>query len=80
MMVVTGCGRGRGLVMSATGSVYSWCRRRDPASGGRMGSRCPRWASTILRYAAHVRLYLKPCLGRILLADLSVQHVQACSP
>ena len=27
-------------------------------------------------YAAHVRLYLKPCLGHILLADLTAGHVQ----
>ena len=33
--------------------------------------------STIRGYAAHVRLYLRPCLGRILLADLTAQHVQA---
>lgn len=34
-------------------------------------------ASTIRGYAAHVRLYLRPCLGHILLADLTAQHVQA---
>ena len=34
-------------------------------------------ASTIRGYAAYVRLYLRPCLGRILLADLTAQHVQA---
>jgi hypothetical protein len=34
-------------------------------------------ASTIRSYAGHVRLYLKPYLGRILLAELSVAHVQA---
>jgi integrase len=33
--------------------------------------------STLRGYAAHVRLYLKPCLGQILLADLSGAHVQA---
>lgn len=33
--------------------------------------------STIRGYAAHVRLYLKPCLGHILLADLTAGHVQA---
>ena len=27
--------------MSARGSVYSWCGCRDPATGGRLGSRCP---------------------------------------
>jgi integrase len=33
--------------------------------------------STLRGYAAHVRLYLVPYLGRILLADLSAAHVQA---
>ncbi len=33
--------------------------------------------STIRGYAAHVRLYLKPCLGQILLTDLTAHHVQA---
>jgi integrase len=33
--------------------------------------------STIRGYAAHIRLYLRPCLGHILLADLTGQHVQA---
>ncbi len=33
--------------------------------------------STMRGYAAHVRLYLRPCLGHILLADLTAQHVQA---
>jgi integrase len=133
--------------MSAQGNVYSWCGCRDPATGGRLGSRCPRrgqrghgswylslelppgpdgkrrrirrggfptrraaekalarlrmpagpealvttgewldrWleqrsgprTSTMRGYAAHVRLYLKPCLGRIPLADLTAAHVQA---
>lgn len=34
-------------------------------------------SSTLRGYAAHVRLYLAPCLGQILLADLSQTHVQA---
>jgi len=34
-------------------------------------------ASTVRGYAAHVRLYLAPCLGQVLLADLSAAHVQA---
>jgi integrase len=34
-------------------------------------------SSTVRGYAAHVRLYLAPCLGQILLADLSPAHVQA---
>jgi integrase len=133
--------------MSARGSVYSWCGCRDPATGGRLGSRClqrgrpghgswylslelpagldgrrrrirrggfpartaaakalarlrmpadpesvlttgewlERWLdqrtgpreSTIRGYAAHVRLYLRPCLGPILLTNLTAQHVQA---
>jgi integrase len=33
--------------------------------------------STLRGYASHVRLYLAPCLGKILLADLSHAHVQA---
>jgi len=34
-------------------------------------------SSTLRGYAAHVRLYLAPYLGQILLADLSPAHVQA---
>lgn len=57
----------------------------DPAGLVTTGDWLDRWLgerrgpreSTIRGYAAHVRLYLKPCLGRILLADLSAQHVQA---
>jgi len=33
--------------------------------------------STLRGYAAHIRLYLGPYLGQILLADLSTAHVQA---
>ena len=33
--------------------------------------------STVRGYAAHVRLYLAPYLGQVLLAELSVAHVQA---
>jgi len=33
--------------------------------------------STMRGYASHVRLYLEPCLGQILLADLRTAHVQA---
>jgi hypothetical protein len=58
---------------------------RGPGSGPDNGEWLDRWLqqrtgpreSTIRGYAAHVRLYLRPCLGRILLADLTVQHVQA---
>jgi len=28
--------------MRAEGSGYSWCGCRDPATGSRLGSRCPR--------------------------------------
>ena len=40
-------------------------------------SRAAPRSSTLRGYAAHVRLYLAPCLGQILLADLSPAHVQA---
>ena len=33
--------------------------------------------STLRGYGSHVRLYLEPCLGQILLADLRTAHVQA---
>jgi integrase len=33
--------------------------------------------STLRGYASHIRLYLDPCLGQILLADLRTAHVQA---
>jgi integrase len=55
----------------------------DPEALVTTGERLDRWleqrsgprASTIRGYAAHVRLYLRPCLGHILLADLTAQHV-----
>ena len=34
-------------------------------------------ASTMRGYEAHVRLYLVPCLGQVLLAELSAAHVEA---
>jgi integrase len=52
-------------------------------SGRWRGCRCPLPVitgprpSTLRGYAAHVRLYLVPYLGQILLADLSAAHVQA---
>ena len=57
----------------------------DPAALVTTGEWLDRWlaertgprASTIRGYAARVRLYLRPCLGHILLADLTGQHVQA---
>ena len=42
-----------------------------------LASRTSPAASTIRGYAAHVRLYLAPYLGRVLLAELSTAHVQA---
>ncbi|TMR05714.1 hypothetical protein ETD83_05605 [Actinomadura soli] len=36
-------------------------------------------ASTISGYASHVRLYLAPYLGTVVLAELSVAHLQAVS-
>jgi integrase len=42
-----------------------------------LASRTSPAASTIRGYAAHVRLYLQPYLGRVLLAELSAGHVQA---
>ncbi|MFI0447479.1 hypothetical protein [Actinomadura sp. 6N118] len=34
-------------------------------------------SSTVRGYASHVRLYLAPCLGKILLTDLAVLHLHA---
>jgi len=42
-----------------------------------LASRTSPATSTIRGYAAHVRLYLAPYLGRVLLAELSAAHVQA---
>ena len=42
-----------------------------------LASRTAPRPSTLRGYAAHVRLYLVPYLGQILLADLSAAHVQA---
>jgi integrase len=42
-----------------------------------LGSRAAPRFSTLRGYASHVRLYLEPCLGQILLADLRTAHVQA---
>lgn len=66
-------------------------RLRMPVPGGdggppmTVGQWLERWLaarsaprlSTLRGYAAHVRLYLAPCLGQVLLADLSASHVQA---
>ncbi|GAA4632440.1 hypothetical protein GCM10023196_065900 [Actinoallomurus vinaceus] len=57
-----GCGR----VLTVGEWLAHWlASRTSPAS------------STVRGYAGHVRLYLTPYLGRILLADLSVGQVQA---
>jgi integrase len=40
------------------------------------GRAAPRF-STLRGYGSHVRQYLQPCLGQILLADLRTAHVQA---
>jgi integrase len=57
----------------------------DPAAQVTTGQWLDRWLeertsprpSTTRGYAAHVRLYLRPCLGNIPLADLTAAHVQA---
>jgi hypothetical protein len=65
-------------------------RLRSPKAGGMVGvvtvgdwlahwlvSRTSRAASTVRGYAAHVRLYLRPYLGEVLLTELTVGQVQA---
>jgi integrase len=42
-----------------------------------LASRTSPATSTMRGYTAHVRLYLAPCLGPVLLSELSVAHVQA---
>jgi integrase len=42
-----------------------------------LASRTSPATSTMRGYTAHVRLYLAPCLGQVLLSELSVAHVQA---
>jgi hypothetical protein len=42
-----------------------------------LASRTSPAASTVRGYTAHVRLYLAPYLGQVLLAELSAAHVQA---
>jgi integrase len=65
------------LVMPATGgpadhlmTVGQWLRHW-------LDSRAAPRFSTLRGYASHIRLYLDPCLGQILLADLRTAHVQA---
>jgi integrase len=45
--------------------------------GRRLACRTSPASSTVRGYAAHVRLYLQPHLGPILLAELTTAHVQA---
>ena len=55
-----------GRVLTAGDWLAHWLvSRTSPAS------------STIRGYASHVRLYLDPYLGKVLLAELSAEHVQA---
>ncbi|HUZ34729.1 MAG TPA: hypothetical protein VMV17_00205 [Streptosporangiaceae bacterium] len=73
----------------ATAAVLTRLRTPQAAdAGGRMltmGDWLAHWlvsrtspaASTVRGYAAHVRLYLAPYLGQVLLAELSAAHVQA---
>ena len=42
-----------------------------------LASRTSPAASTLRGYAGHIRVYLAPCLGQVLLAELSAAHVQA---
>ena len=78
----------RGGFRTRKAAEKALARRRmpaDPESVLTTGEWLERWLeqrtgpreSTIRGYAAHVRLYLRPCLGHILLADLTGQHVQA---
>ena len=73
---------------TAAAAVLAALRRPDPAGPNRalktgewlahwLASRTSPAASTVRSYAGHVRLYLAPYLGQVLLADLSTAHVQA---
>jgi hypothetical protein len=76
---------------SKIGAEQALARLRMPAPGDpasppmTVGQWLERWlvaraaprSSTLRGYAAHVRLYLAPYLGQILLADLAAAHVQA---
>jgi hypothetical protein len=73
----------------AAAAVLARLRAPQPGEpGGRMltvGDWLTHWlvsrtapaASTVRGYTAHVRLYLAPYLGQVLLAELSAAHVQA---
>jgi integrase len=81
----------RGGFPDRAAAEQALARLRMPAPGGdggtpmSVGQWLEHWLaartaprpSTLRGYAAHVRLYLAPCLGQILLADLSAAHVQA---
>ena len=77
----------RGGYTSRAAATAVLARLRGPRQGDQDGrvltvgdwlaSRTSPATSTMRGYAAHVRLYLAPCLGRVLLAELSAEHVQA---
>jgi integrase len=81
----------RGGYPSRQAAVAVLARLRSPRPGGvgtgvlTVGDWLAHWLvartatapSTVRGYAAHVRLYLAPYLGQVLLAELSVAHVQA---
>jgi hypothetical protein len=81
----------RGGFPAPAAAEQALARLRMPAPGGDGGlpmtvgrwlehwlaSRAAPRPSTLRGYTAHVRLYLAPYLGQIMLADLSAAHVQA---
>jgi integrase len=81
----------RGGFPSRRSAETALARLRMPSPGGTEGTPLTtgqwleRWlvgrtaprSSTLRGYSGHIRLYLLPCLGQILLADLSPAHVQA---
>jgi hypothetical protein len=62
-------GEDRRMVMGSL-TVGQWLERW-------LAARTAPRPSTLRGYAAHVRLYLAPYLGQMLLADLSAAHVRA---
>jgi hypothetical protein len=81
----------RGGYPSRAAAAETLARLREPRPGDTSGrivtvgdwlahwlaSRASPATSTIRGYAAHVRLYLGPYLGNVLLAELSAAHAQA---
>jgi integrase len=80
----------RGGYPSRKAALEVLARLRNPKAGGTCGiitvgdwladwlvSRASPAASTVRGYAAHVRLYLGPYLGEVLLTELTVGQVQA---